>query len=97
MGECGEPEAVRRYGGFVAEPLADGTGVGLRRLGPGPARAGDPAVGDRRGDGRAVLPAVQVERHRTDRGGPLDAGDILGWLESAAGTDDFMRLAVAER
>ena len=84
MGECGEPEAVRRYGGFVAEPLADGTGVGLRRLGPGPARAGDPAVGDRRGDGRAVLPAVQVERHRTDR-------------ESAAGTDDFMRLAVAER
>ena len=27
----------------------------------------------------------------------LDAGDILGWLESAAGTDDFMRLAVAER
>ena len=27
----------------------------------------------------------------------LDASDILGWLEAAAGTDDFMRLAVAER
>ena len=81
-----------------AEPLADGTGVGLRRLGPGPARAGGPAVGDQRGDGRAVLPAVQVDRQRTDRGGPLDAG--RGRHSRLAGVgcgNDFMRLAVAER
>ena len=48
------------------QPLADGTV---------PARAGDPAAGDRRGDGRAVLPAVPGERHRAGRGGALDAGD----------------------
>ena len=48
------------------QPLADGTV---------PARAGDPAPGDRRGDGRAVLPAVPGERHRAGRGGALDAGD----------------------
>ena len=38
---------IRRLAGLAgvargAEPLADGTGVGLRRLGLDPARAGDP-------------------------------------------------------
>ena len=53
---------------------------------------------DRRGDGRAVLSAVQVGRHRADRGGPLglNSGDVLGWLQSAAGTDEVVRLAVVE-
>ena len=64
--------------------------------GSGPARAGHPADGDRRGDGRAVLPEVQVGRPGSlemDRW-VLDAGDILSWLESAAGTDDVVPLAV---
>ena len=26
----------------------------------------------------------------------LDSGDVLGWLQSAAGTDEVMRLAVVE-
>ena len=26
----------------------------------------------------------------------LDAGDVLGWLESAAGTNDVVRLAMEE-
>ena len=77
-----------------AEPLADGTGVGLRLLGSGPARAGHPAGGDRRGDGRAIPPAewsviAPIEANRW----ALDAGDVLGWLESAAGTNDVERLA----
>ena len=51
-----------------------GPAWGLRRLGPGPVRAGHPAGGDRPSDGRAVLPAVQMERPRADLGGPLVAG-----------------------
>ena len=70
------------------EPLAGGTV---------PARAGDPAGGDRRGDGRAVLPAVPGERHRAGRGGALDAGDVLGWLASVAAGTDLVHLAVHER
>lgn len=39
---------------------------------------------------------VQVELHRAERGGPVNAGfrDILGWLGSAAVTDDVVRVAV---
>ena len=35
-----------------------------------------------------VLAPLEVDRW------VLDAGDVLGWLESAAGTDDVVRLAV---
>ena len=45
-----------------------------RGPGPGSARAGDPAGGDRRGDGRAVLSEVQVGRSGPDRSGPLGSG-----------------------
>ena len=76
-----------------AEPLADGTGVGLRRLGLGPARAGDPlSVTDEATAERfkwSVIAPMEADRSM------LDASDILGWLEAAAGTDPFMRLAVA--
>ena len=69
-----------------------GTGVWLRRLGSGPARAGHPA--DCRVGGRAIPPAewsviAPIEADRW----VLDAGDILGWLESAAGTNDVVRQA----
>ena len=75
-----------------AEPLADGTGVGLRRLGLGPARAGDPlSVTDEATDERfyerfkwSVIAQIEADRSM------LDATDILGWVEAAA-------LAVAER
>ena len=71
--------------------------MGLRRLGAGPARAG------------AILLAVTDEataerfyqRFKWDVIAPieadrwvLDAGDVLGWLEQAAGTDDVVRLVV---
>ncbi len=42
-----------------------------QRVGIGPTRVGHPADGDGRGDGPTVLPEVQMERDRTDRGGPL--------------------------
>ena len=35
-----------------------------------------------------VLAPIAVDRWA------VDAGDVLGWLESAAGTDDVVRLAV---
>ena len=51
-----------------------GPAWGYGGSGPAQTGAGHPASGDRRGDGRAVLSAVQVGRHRADRGGPLGAG-----------------------
>ena len=57
--------------------LADGTGVGLRRFGAGPSRAGHRAGGHRPDGGRAFLPAVQewgvVAPTESDRWA-LDAG-----------------------
>ena len=52
------------------------TGPACDYGGSGPAQpgAGYPAGGDRRGDGRALPPAVQMERDRADRGGPPGAG-----------------------
>ena len=65
-----------------------------------PARAGDPlsvtdeATAERFYERfkRSVIARIEA--------GPLDAGTpatLFGWREAAAGTDDFMRLAVAER
>ena len=80
----------------VRKPLADGTGVGLRRVGPGPAGAGYPAGGDTDAATAerfyqqfkwSVIAPIEADRWA------LDAGDVLGWLESAAGTDDVVRLA----
>ena len=36
----------------------------------------------------SVLAPIEVDHWS------LDAGDVLGWLESAAGTDDFVGLTV---
>ena len=66
--------------------------MGLRRLGLGPARAGDPlSVTDEATDERfyerfkwSVIAQIEADRSM------LDATDILGWVEAAA-------LAVAER
>ena len=60
---------------------------------------GDPAVGGRRDEAErsnerfkwSVIAPIEADRST------LDASDILGWLEAAAGTDDLIRLAVAER
>ena len=95
IGRLGRPGLAGVAGG--AEPLADEPGVGLQRFGPGPARAGHPADGDRPGYGRArfyqrfkwsVIAPIEADRWA------LDIGDVLGWLESAAGPDDVVRLAV---
>ena len=43
------------------------------------------------GSGPAHIAPIEADRWA------LDAGDVLGWLESPAGTDDVVRLAVQER
>ena len=82
-----------------AEPLADGTAWGYGGSGPAQLAPGvllsvtDAATAERfyQRFKWSVIAPIEADRWT------LDAGDILGWLESAAGTDDFMRLAVAER
>ena len=69
-----------------------GPAWGYGGSGPAQTDAGDPAGGDRRGDGQAILPAVQVGPG-SDRSGPLGAGtgEVLGWPQSTAGTDEVVR------
>ena len=76
-----------------AELLADGDRRGGYG-GSGPAQLALVILLTGRGGGRAIPPAewgviAPIEADRW----MLYAGDVLGWLESAAGTNDVVRLA----
>ena len=76
-----------------AEPLADGDRRGATG-GSGPTQLALVILLTGRVGGRAIPPAEWsvIEPIEADRW-VLDAGDVLGWFESAAGTNDVVRLA----